>query len=154
MHWEWLPFLKRWWIWQTRNWRPGTRLGFCVAIRKLEGVVVRRKGADGMRAELCQMTSCEWQGMIWCHELHYLWVQQCPWWGRPSRSMIERQKLMNQCTEHDCSSLREGRYNGQGIGDWLWELCLMTSCKRWGTIWCFLLSWVALPASLVISIVR
>ena len=35
------------------------RLGFCVAIRKLEGVVVRRKGADGMRAELCQMTSCE-----------------------------------------------------------------------------------------------
>ena len=67
--------------------------------------------------------------------------------------MIERQKLMNQCTGHDFPSLREGRYNGQGIGDWLWkneirtvllteslrgggrkerhgwELCLMTSCK-------------------------
>ena len=50
--------------------------------------------------------------------------------------MIERQKLMNQCTRHDCPSLREGRYNGQGIGDWLWKneirTVLLTESLRGG----------------------
>ena len=104
------------------------RLELFVTVRKLKRVVVGRKCVDRSCVQW-QVVSDEVQYGVSCyHRLHYLWVQQSLWWGRPSKSMIGWLKWRYQHTGHDCLSLRDGGYDWQGIGNQLWKNEIGTLC--------------------------